>query len=166
MYMTSIYVNWGKDIIKLTWKAEKQCPKNNLITSVHSFCFYKNKLLLVNLNDRGWDIPGGHIESNETPMQCIKREAMEEAYIEGKLHYLGYIVIDHRENPNWKADSPYPKVGYQLFYRMDIDKIYPFAGEFEASQRVFINPMEISEYHHDWSDFYQHILDYAQDFST
>lgn len=159
--MTTTYVNWGDAMVKLTWKPENQCPQYNLITSVHGFCFYKNKLLLVNLSHRGWDIPGGHVDLNETPMEGFKREAMEEGYVEGKYQYLGYIVVDHNENPNWNDNSPYPKVGYQLFYRMDIEILHSFAGEHEASQRLFIPPGEVSDYYRDWHELNQEILNYA-----
>ncbi len=159
--MTTTYVNWGEAKVKLTWRPESHIPQYNLITSVHGFCFHKNKLLLVNLNHRGWDFPGGHIELNETPVECLKREAMEEGYVEGECHFLGYIVVDHNENPKWNEDSPYPKVGYQLFYRMDVEKLHSFAGEYEASERLFIDPKEISDYYRDWHELYQDILNYA-----
>ena len=159
--MTTAYVNWGEGKVKLTWKPECQSPDNNLITSVHGFCFNKNKLLLVNLKHRGWDFPGGHIELNETPVECLKREAMEEGYVEGEFHFLGHIVVDHTENPNWNEDSPYPKIGYQLFYRMNVEKLYSFTGEYESSERLFIDPKEVSNYYRDWHGLYQDILDYA-----
>ena len=159
--MTTNYVNWGEAKVKLTWKPEDQCSQYNLVTSVHGFFFYNDQLLLVNLNDRGWDFPGGHIELNETPLDCFEREAMEEGYVEGKCHFLGCIEVDHNENPKWNEDSFYPKVGYQLFYRMDIEKLHRFAGEYETSQRLFIDPKEISDYYHDWHELYQEILNAA-----
>ncbi len=159
--MNTTYVNWGEAKVKLTWRPEIQCPQYNLITSVHGFCFYENKLLLVNLNHRGWDFPGGHIEINETPVECLKREAMEEGYVEGECHFLGHIVVDHSENSNWNKNSPYPKIGYQLFYRMDIEKLHYFSGEYEASERRLIDPEEVSNYYRDWHELYQDILDYA-----
>ncbi|MFP3362029.1 NUDIX domain-containing protein, partial [Planococcus sp. SIMBA_143] len=74
----------------------------------------------------GWDFPGGHIEEGETPEECVKREAYEEGYVSGSCSLLGYIIVDHSENPNWNEDSPYPKVGYQVFYCMDIDHLHDF----------------------------------------
>ena len=90
--MTTTYVNWGESRVKLTWKRDNQLPINEFITSVHGFCFRENKLLLVDLNHRGWDFPGGHIEPNETPKQCFKREAMEEGYVQGKCKLLGILL--------------------------------------------------------------------------
>lgn len=116
---------------------------------------------MVNLNHRGWDFPGGHIELNETPVECLKREAMEEGYVEEECHFLDYIVVDYTENSNWNEGSPYPKIGYQLFYRMDIEKLHSFAGEYEAMERHLIDRKEVSNYYRDWHELYQDILNYA-----
>lgn len=159
--LTSTYVNWGNGKVKLTWVPGVHILEENLITSTHGFCFYNGQLLLVNLNSRGWDIPGGHIELDETPEECFRREAMEEGYVEGKCSFLGYIEISHNENPNWREDSPYPKVGYQIYYRMDIDQLHDFSSEYESSQRILIDPGKTPSYHHEWHEILGEILDYA-----
>ncbi|MEK9197083.1 NUDIX hydrolase [Ureibacillus sp. 179-F W5.1 NHS] len=157
--MTTTYVHWGESKVKLTWKKSEVLPQRHLITSVHGFCFQGGNLLLVHLNKRGWDFPGGHIESGESPENCLKREVLEEGYVEGESQLLGYIIVDHSENLFWTESSPYPKIGYQLFYKMTITKLLPFEGKFESSKRMFINPQDISAYHHEWNILYQHILD-------
>jgi 8-oxo-dGTP pyrophosphatase MutT (NUDIX family) len=159
--MTAIYVNWGEAKVKLSWNRDKQLPPKELITSVHGFCFKDNKLLLANLNHRGWDFPGGHIEVDETPEECFKREAYEEGYVTGSCHLLGHMVVDHNENPNWNESSPYPKVGYQVFYRMDIEQLYDFKAKYESGERILIHPSEVIEFYHNWNELYQEILDYA-----
>lgn len=159
--MSTTYVNWGESKVKLTWKKKNELPQLNLITSVHGFCFYDNQLLLVDLNHRGWDFPGGHIEPGETPNDCFKREALEEGYVEGACKLLGYITVDHSENPVWTEHSPYPKIGFQVFYKMNITQLLPFDGKYESSQRKLINPNEVSLYYEKWNDFYQEILDCA-----
>lgn len=38
-----------------------------------------NHLYVAIRNKRGWDIPGGHVEEGETPIQAFERELEEEA---------------------------------------------------------------------------------------
>ncbi|WP_026691346.1 NUDIX hydrolase [Alteribacter aurantiacus] len=158
--MTAKYVNWGESKVLLTWKRAKNLPPREQITSVHGFCFYGDRLLLVKLN-RGWDFPGGHIECEETPEECLKREAYEEGYVTGSSSLLGYIIVDHKENQNWDENSPYPKVGYQIFYRMEVEYLHDFKAKYESRERIFINPSEVADYYHGWNELYQGILDGA-----
>lgn len=158
--MTVTYVDWGGHKLKLTWMRDVM-PEREFITSVHAFCFYEGKLLLVNLNDRGWDFPGGHIEKGETAEACVCREVLEEAYVKGDCTHLGAIEVNHEENPLWNASSPYPKVGYQVFYRLDITEFLPFDAGFESSERMLIQPEEASNYYKGWHDISKAILETA-----
>lgn len=153
-----MYADWGGHIIKLTWTQSNKLPRQELITSVHGFCFYRQKLMLVDVDNRGWDIPGGHIENTETAESCFKREAMEEGYIEGKCVPLGYLEVNHQENPYWNEQSPYPEIGYQVFFRMDIHQLHSFNAEFESKRRIFISPETVSAYYDGWSELFERML--------
>lgn len=158
MTPTTTYVTWGQSRVKLTWTATKSLPQHEFITSVHGLCFHDDQLLLVDIKNRGWHFPCGHIEANETPEECFKREVMEEGCVEGVCSYLGYVEVDHSDNPNWNSDSPYPLIGYQVLYRMDITRILPFEAIFESAQRMFIEPSNAATHCKDWHEVYDSIL--------
>jgi 8-oxo-dGTP diphosphatase len=70
-------------------------------------------------------------------------------------------VFDHSENPKWDENNPYPKVGYLVFYRMDINQVHDFKAQYESAERKLINPNKVKEFYHDWNELFQEILDYA-----
>ena len=54
-----------------------------------------------------WDVPGGHVEENETPEQCIVREMKEEMEIELKgFHTFAVVEFNDRiEYAYWKKEN-------------------------------------------------------------
>jgi 8-oxo-dGTP diphosphatase len=58
------------------------------------FPFYGDRVALAEIVGRGWCIPSGHIELNETAVDAVRREAREEAGVTlGRAVYLGYFVL-------------------------------------------------------------------------
>jgi len=156
------YLDWGGNRIRSTWLPNAPMPPHELITSVHGFCFYNGQIMLVDLNHRGGDIPGGHREPGETPEATFRREALEEGYVEGTLTYLGCGEVSHEENPNWQPGGKYPKIGYQVYYRMDITNLLPFDGAFESARRFFVDPADVARHHHHWNETLNHVLQAAR----
>lgn len=79
-----------------TWLTDT-LDSNKRVSSVCGFITFGDKLVLVNHTTREWDLPGGHVESNETAQQAFFREIKEEA----NIHYtqiasptlLGYFEM-------------------------------------------------------------------------
>ncbi len=138
-----IAVNWEGSKVCLTWFPSKKIDNSQLITSVHGYCFKDGKILLVQVKGRGFNAPGGHIELNEDPEQALHREVYEEGYVTGTIKYLGAIEVNHKENENFIHNGPYPMIGYQLFYRVDVKKVFPFLRENETLTRIWVEPEEI-----------------------
>jgi 8-oxo-dGTP diphosphatase len=137
-----IVENWNGQTVKLTWRPHYSI-KGKSVTSVHGVCFYKENVLLAYIKGRGFNFPGGHVEKGEKPEDAFHREAYEEGYVRGRIQYLGAIEVSHDENPLFDPKGKYPMIGYQAFYRMDVEECLPFQRELESATRVWVEPEEI-----------------------
>jgi 8-oxo-dGTP pyrophosphatase MutT (NUDIX family) len=99
-------------------------------------------------------------EGNETPEECVRREAHEEASVTlGDLHLVGQWTTTKRfHSPHNKK---YPNKGYQLLYIADVQKLNEFEAQFEISERAIVPLSEIKNYHHDFDNFSE-ILEYLR----
>lgn len=127
---------------------------------MHGLCA-KDNAVLLSRPARGWGLPGGHKEPNESPEECAIREVLEETSIE---------IIRPRLIGGWKAQKvkyidanrDYPDVAYQLLFVANVAKINQFTPRFETLERKFVEYSDIEKYHHNYAQFSQ-ILAYILD---
>ena len=139
MYLlgTGYNIPWLPQPNEISLILDETLPPLHLITSALALAFHEDTFLMTKLHQRGWDIPGGHIEPGETPEQTMRREVMEEAAVElGRVRLFGYqrirllgaVLVDYR--------YPQPD-SYQVFYIGRVAKVLPFIPTAEASDRAF-----------------------------
>jgi len=124
-------------------------PPAHLITSALVLAFLGDRMLFTRLAERGWDIPGGHLEPGETPEQAARRELSEETgAVAGNLRLLATqrLGLLDEPPPNWRYPLPH---GFQLFYVCSLEaEPAAFQPTSEALEARFFTPDEASSL--DW----------------
>jgi 8-oxo-dGTP diphosphatase len=115
--------------------------------------------ILLTKNSRGWDIPGGHLEANETPEMAAIREAYEETgAVIAELQLIGYLELTkHQDVP---ANDSYPTCSCIAIYatrRVEHDTSVDLS-RFESSECRWIPQAKLPDYHHNWTPMKQSIL--------
>lgn len=136
-------VDWLSKPNECSQILDKQLPPIDLITTAFCFVFHEEKLLLANLY-RGWDTPGGHVESGESPIETVHREVYEETCI--TIEYpqvIGYqrLYIQAEKPKNYRY--PFP-TSYQVHYVASVKEIHPFTSNDETKGRGFFTLSELS----------------------
>jgi 8-oxo-dGTP diphosphatase len=90
-------VVWGQSQVTFL-PAERSVSAEMPRPAALVFALTQGRFVVADIQGRGWCIPGGRLEPDETPEQAVRREAMEEAGITlGPLHLLGHFIKTERE---------------------------------------------------------------------
>jgi len=126
-----------------------QLPPAHLITSALVLAFFGDRMLFTRLAERGWDIPGGHVEPGEAPEQAARRELLEETgAVAGNLQLLATQRIGLLDDPppDWRYPLPH---GFQVFYVGSLDaEPAAFQPTSEALEARLFTPADASNL--DW----------------
>lgn len=111
----------GKWTKHINWEfyLSNYLPSKKLCTAVFGILEYKNKIILTKTK-RGWELPGGHIEKEETIEEALKREILEEtgAHVDG-YQLIGYRKIIASKRIRNKNGRKYPfPVSYIPYYKI------------------------------------------------
>ena len=118
-------------------------PSQELITAVFGLIFDEELFLMTQLNKRGWDIPGGHIEAGELPIDAVIREIFEETATRVKnLQIFAYERFELQGAIPESYKYPCP-ISYQLFYLGQVMMMEDFSPTNEAHARKLFTPEEV-----------------------
>jgi hypothetical protein len=121
-------------------------PKEKLITSVVSCCFYKDNILLTK-NSRWWELAWWHIDDWENVIESLHREIKEEVWADVVSHKLIWHYKLNPLKPVLRKNGgyyPFPN-SYIPFYLCECDNIQKYTGE-EILGTKIIKISEINEY--------------------
>ena len=148
-------VHWPSGTVRIAWHGREG---NELpVTGAHGFCFHNERVLVCDISGRGPTIPGGHLDDHESTVECLVREALEEACVElADATLLGFVEADHRANS--KFNGQYPVRSVQAIYRADVSVVREFDARHESTDRRFVTPDELPLVHHEWNAVLQEAL--------
>ena len=119
---------------------DEQLPPASLTTSALALAFRGQQILMTNLNSRGWDIPGGHIEVGEDPEAAMRREVIEETGATlDQVRLLGYQRIRLLAPCPPSYRYPYPE-SYQVLFVATIADLPDFLPTEETQERALFAP--------------------------
>lgn len=136
----------------LTWIPTDDLSGYLPITQVYGICVNENKEVLVCRlpNDKNWGLPGGTPENDETPMQTLERELIEEAdVVTSEQKVLGVQEVK-------ESDKTY----YQVRYVCKIKELLPQTIDPDTKlmyERKFVPLAELNK-HLKWGEIGEAIV--------
>ncbi|QIA27554.1 NUDIX domain-containing protein [Thermaerobacter sp. PB12/4term] len=117
--------------VTLTPVARDVVPSFEQVTSVGVVAFTAEGKVVVTLQSRGFDIPGGHVQlGDRTLEETARREALEEARVTlGKVEYLGALRSNYYTVPT-----------YIVLMAAMVDQVLPFEPTPCHRLRLFLTP--------------------------
>jgi 8-oxo-dGTP pyrophosphatase MutT (NUDIX family) len=121
--------------IKISFIDENSLPDTSKVSAVFLVGFVENKIIAAR-NERGWDIPGGHIESTDSSLtDSLKREVDEESgTVVGEIKPYAIVQFEGKEK-------------VMLFYASKDCQLVDFIPKEDALERELMTiPIFISKY--------------------
>jgi 8-oxo-dGTP diphosphatase len=117
------------------------------------FPWHGECVLLCDIEDRGWCIPSGRVEANETSLQAVQREAVEEAgAILEHVQYIGCYRICERREVRW-ADV----------YAAGVKDFVEIGMTEESKGRQLVTLDELPAIYHEWNELTLRVFEYSRE---
>ncbi|MGI5841060.1 MAG: NUDIX hydrolase [Patescibacteria group bacterium] len=146
-YISNI-ISWNGQKVTFTWISTVAIEKYQPIRNVVGVCLNGNQEVLIcrETKEEVWKLPGGRPENNETPIETLERELMEEVDIKvNNIKAIGTQRVDFPDNPKQSEGDLF----YQVRYFCKIEKILPQTTDPDTGilyERKFIPITELNNY--------------------
>ncbi len=120
------------------------------------FPWHEGRVLLCNIEDRGWCIPSGRVEPEEDSVQAGRREAQEEAGVQlDCMLYIGCYRIAERSDVRW-ADC----------YTAMVSHFGEITMREESLGVKLVDVCELPEIYHLWNPLTEMVFQHAREIAT
>ena len=140
------FIETDKGKILLTWIRADDLSEFKPCFQVYGIIFNNIGEILLIQEKGKWKIPGGTPEGNETAVETLKRELLEEADVEVMdILPLGAQRVDYPNNPNKDEGDLY----FQYRFICSVDKLLdptPDPDTGIINPRMFVPSEKITEY--------------------
>ncbi|MBX3117630.1 MAG: NUDIX domain-containing protein [Fimbriimonadaceae bacterium] len=116
------------------------------------FAWKDETVLICDIIERGWSIPSGRVEPNESSREAAIREAKEEAgAIIDNLQYIGCYEIKERGEVRW-ADC----------YAATVDALVEIGAVAESRARQFVEIEQLPDVYHWWNELSLQVFQHSK----
>jgi nucleoside triphosphatase YtkD len=146
-------VVWGE--VRARFIADAAPPSNLQADTVLVFVFYELKFLLANIVNRGWSIPGGRIEANETPEAAAHREVFEETGARlDALHEIGYYILTD-------SSDEVESTRLVTVYNAHASSLQTVPAGYESTGVMLVSLTRMAEVYYMWDMLIEKVFSYA-----
>lgn len=116
------------------------------------FAWQGDKVVICDIEDRGWCIPSGRVEPNETSLEAAHREALEEGGVElERVQYIGCYQISERREVRW-ADC----------YAARVTNVGEISMKEESLEMRLVTVEELPAIYHLWNPLTEAVFQYSR----
>ncbi len=117
------------------------------------FPWLDGQVLICNIEDRGWCIPSGRVEPDETSLEAVIRESLEEGgALLTHVQYIGCYQISERKEVRW-ADV----------YAARVSELVEITMTEESLGRKLVSMEELPAIYHMWNPLTEMVFDHARE---
>ncbi len=118
------------------------------------FAFFSGRAVLVDIEGRGWSIPGGHVQEGESPRSAVLREATEEAGITmQRVMPLG----------SYRLEKDTGVISWVPVFLGEVSYFRPIPDDQESHACLLVEPHDLQHLYYMWDPLLEAVWNYALD---